>query len=413
MPRTQAHRSPVGLFLLICIGLLASCSSTKVAARVLPFHVAVLPFEALESTAQREIEGTPVGFELLLDGALLAREVASQLDGFAFTRVSTLEYPAGVGPVEFHQLPASQRAAWWREAAEVSQADLVLSGQVRYDPTVHSKFAGSATWAVLAQTLRVSLGGFALRQGLDGLLAVLVGLEVSEWWNEDRVYLVEVGLECTLHELSVLGDDGAGASLVNRQARLAGAAAFRDQVKLRFHQRASRLDYPLSLIIPTPLLGGDLEKEHRSLRQTLASELLGDWVRQLGLREAELLEGGGVLPYGVDALRLERRATWTLVGQVRLDTRVLDLMDGLRVRVDGRDPLEVPLGEGPVPGVFSFEVPLPEASDGSTVRLEIRDGALRQGVRNFSLIAGLTGTRVERAIRMELPAPPSQLDPLP
>lgn len=406
----QPRWSIFGLLLLISAGLLASCSSTKVPARVLPFHVAVLPFEAIESTALREIEGSPAGFDLQVDGAALAREVADQLDRFAFTRVSSLEYPAGVEATDFHRWPAAQRAAWWRETAEASQADLVLSGQVRYDPTVHSKFARSGLGAIWLQSVSISLGGLALRRSVDWLLLLVLGLEASEWWREDRLYLVEVGLECTLHEVSVLGDDGAGASLVNRQARLAGAAAFRDQVKMPFHQRASGLDYPLSLLVPAPFLGGSKEKEHRNLRQTLANELLGDWVRQLALREAELLGGGGVLPYEVEALRLERREPWTLVGQVRLDTRVLDLMDGLRVRVDGGNTLEVPLETGPVPGVFPFEVPLPQVTEGSTVRLEVRDGGLRQGVRTFSFIAGLTGTRVERALQVELPSPP---DPLP
>ena len=38
------------LFLLVCSGALSSCRSAKVAARVLPYHVAVLPLRTVEAS---------------------------------------------------------------------------------------------------------------------------------------------------------------------------------------------------------------------------------------------------------------------------------------------------------------------------------------------------------------------------
>ena len=321
-----------------------------------------------------------------------------------------MPYPEEASAEAFAAWTPERQARHWREAATASGADLVLSGVLRYDPIAHSLLAHPAVHALWIQLIGFSVGSVAIRNDIPLLLAGVLGLEASEWWRDDRLYLVEVGLDCSLHDISMLGDAGAGASIGNRRAELTSVAALSDQVKMSFHERATVVEHALSFLVPAPFLGGDAEKEHHNLRETVAAELLGEWVQQFALREQDLQRARGMVPFEVEELSLvpgKGAEPWALTGQVRLDLRQLDLMDGLRIQVDQNPARVEALDEGETPGLFPFHVSLPTVREGSSVRLDVRDGGLRQGVRTFTWIAGLTGTRLEKVLRVKLAPSPA------
>jgi hypothetical protein len=388
------------LVLLLALGLAGTgCRSMAIEAETLPFHVAVVP---LERELPPAASGAPD--ELRFDTLALTAELAAELEGLSFTRVTRLELPPGVSLPEFEGWPAAEREAHWLAAAEACGADVLLCSTFRAAPHVRAE-RGSTFWGTFFDGLfkiNAVYVGTGIAYGFSAFLTVWL------WDLDDRVLHFEVSIDASLQALAPLLDRASETSLANRRAELVRVFMYDSDATLSFHERSGWAGHLLSLVVPGTFLPSAESRLRESLREAIGESLTEVLVQEVEFRKAELLRGNELFPFEVTELRFARTdgAELALQAEVELDTARVDRMDGYRVWVGEELVADAPFGPGVPHGDqrehYRVFVPVPGA--GSTpVRLEIRDGALQQGVRTFTLVKGRTGKRNEKELEMDLP----------
>ncbi len=389
------------LLLLLGFGLASTgCAGVVVEAETLPFHVAVIPFEREASSTSSSVPD-----ELGFDSAALTGELAEELEGLSFTRVTRLELPPDVAPDEFERWPAAAREAHWLAAAEACHADVLLHTTFRAAPGVRTRLEGGAFWGTFWDGLfkfGAVVSGTGAAYGFSGFLTVFL------WGQEDRALRFDVGIDASLQTLAPLLDRASETSLANRRAELARVFVYDSDALISFHERSGWVGHLFSFAIPGALLPSRERRLRQSLRESIGAYLTKVLVQEIEFRKAELLGGNELFPFEVTVLRFARTdgGELALQAEVELATASVDRMDGYRVWVGDELVADAPFGPGEPLGNqrerYRVFVPVPGA--GSTpVRLELRDGGLQQGLRTFTLVKGSTGRRNEKQLEIELP----------
>lgn len=406
---------------LLLAVLVTGCKSQDLRAEALPFHVAVIPFETSVSrpgTMGFTNAGSPTDFDLAFEGDGLARVFGDVLDTLSFSLVTVLELPEGVSAATFATWPRARRETHWLEAAGACRADLVLEGLIEYDPVVRSEVISPGLWG--------SLWVFELLwkyNWLAGNLAFpivpLLG-DIGLWSKEDRAYYCNLSFDGSLHEVSPMLDAASDADLTNDRAVLLRLSTVTTQAQLRFKDRAGFFAYAASFVVMAPLLPGDSDVEHESLREELAEQMLFDIVQQVGFRRARLLQAEGVFPFEVESVGLlsHKSGDTEVYAVLELATDLVDEMDGYRIWVEDELVVDA-FFEGPVSGPspgrdrYVLSERLPGLEPGAWIQLELRDAAAKQNVRTFTLVVGITGKNARKKLSVDLPLPEPLPEPAP
>jgi hypothetical protein len=395
------------LALLALFVSLASCASSALEAETLPLHLALIPFERAapaDADGADTAEVDPAEDGLQFDTDSLSRELSRALDGLSFTRVTLLAPPPDVPAAEFARWSEAARDEHWLRAAEAAGADVLLRAALRAAPAVHTSFKGKATPMVLLDTL-FKIAFYSTGQGFF----VIASFSAAGWSLEDRDARFDVGIEASLQALGPLLDRTSEVSLANRRAELVRVFVYDSDAVLTFHERSGVLGHLFSIFLPGALLPSSGSRQRQSLREAIGEYLTKVLVQELEFRKSDVLRGNGLFPFQVTELRLRNTDTPTpaLDSTVLLTTESVDRLDGYRVWVGEELVADAGFEPGEHVGEhlerFHLHVPLP-ALGSALVRLEIRDGAVRQGVRTFTLLPGVTGRRTSYKLTMSLPA---------
>jgi len=378
--------------------LALACQGPSVTAEVLPFHLAILPFDEVAGAGGYLPEES-----LHLERSAFARGLASLLDGLSFSAVTVLAPPDGVSAQEFASWSSERRQAHWLAAAEACQADLMLQAEVEpvrqfnYDMEANAGAYWDGLWKFVTYEVSEPVAWW-----LNGVFTL------GRWPVHDRSYRFQTSFACTLHELGALLDPAGGADLANRRAELLRTFDIDSDAELEFVQRVGWFKQLLSFFVPAVLIPSTASVESRSLREAIAGQMAKSFVQELEYRKRELLRGNGLFPFEVERLALfGTPAQPQLVVEVVLHTEIVDALEGYRVWSDGALLADAewpaPTPAGPDRQRYRLELHLPALRPASRVRLEVRDVAAKQNVRTFTLVLGRTGRTRERELAFELP----------
>jgi hypothetical protein len=389
--------------------LVSACRTTMLEAEVMPFHLALAPFDVLElsqvARPPAEEAASPGKPLLGFEGAELAREFGRALDGLSFSAVTVLALPEGVTATEFARWPRARSERHWIESASACGADLLLLAEIEFDPLVRATvLAGS-----MLRALNDGLFKAAAYTGLSALSAsVSLLMTVIEWGSDERRHSLRAGFDGTLLELGPLLDEASEADLGNRRTQLVRSLEYETDVIATFSDRQSWLGHLLSIFIPGALFPSNPVVLARHLRESIAEGVLAGLVEELEFRKHEILQGEGLFQFRVERLALERADDGsTLCAEIVLSAGAVDVMDGYRLWLDGELVRAASFGppRSRAGGVARYELRLPlgVVPAQALLRLELSDGAPRQNVRTFTLRPELTGARHTRTLALHLP----------
>lgn len=217
----------------------------------LPFHVALIPTEVLDTTVLTDTPSEPVYAEptpgspdddmrLELTTAEVSQALHDEL-AQAFVRTTLLELPAE--RATFDALGPAERERYWQERARTAGADLLMRTRLLFDPAVDGE-RNEKFWLNLPLFL------------LGGPACYFVG---------DRRYAVSARLQAEVFDVSeghkTLGD--YALLTIPLYAEFQGA-------DLRFIDRAhGGWDYAFSLLVPSGLLARETETIESELEERL------------------------------------------------------------------------------------------------------------------------------------------------
>lgn len=391
----------------LVLGLPAAACKATIAAETLPFHLAIVPFEVTGLERPVDEDGDPVGTVLLgFEGDEVAREFGALLDGLAFTDVTVLALPPGVTAAELASWPRERRERHWIEAASACGADLLLLGEIEFDPRVDTSVVKSTLAIASLEALFKTALYFAFEPVVAGVMTVW---SLAEWNQDQRTHVLRAGFDGSLLELGPLLDRTSEADLGNRRTQLVRSLEYETDLVSAFSDRQGWFGHVMSIFLPGGFFPSDRDVLARHLRESVAENVLAGLVEELEFRKLELLRGEDLFPFRVERLALTREGGKDVLrAEVALTTETIDAMDGYRLWHDGELIADAGFG-APLPrerGLARYElrVPLERLAPEAVLRLELRDGAPRQNVRTFTLRPERTGRRSERKLAIDLPS---------
>jgi len=335
-------RTLLGLGLAGLVSCRAPVDVVPPLAEKLPFHVAILPLEAVHRFELPDREDvTEMRFEP--DREQLARTLADVLETSVFERATLLDV---------HRLPSPGRERAYVEAALESGADLILRCELWYHPGIWRQRRGSIYWP-------------------DPVLS---------WMFKDYIYRVEVELVGELYDPHTivqardveLGDDVA--RLLFTSAGFRGAPRTRREIG------------------PAVVFVGEGEERQQFIRERVEQALATRLATNLAGKRKRLERfDPDVAPFWLVDPSVERRGT----GRVRVTGSVHFQDDALPERmtrwelscgVDRHDgPFGSPRRIGPGVLVYALDATLDVSADDEHVALELVAGDAELYVRSFTL----------------------------
>lgn len=355
---------------VLALGLLAACTSTRERLEPLPFHVALIPVVEVEVAPA---EGDH-GVRLRVAAERLTATVGEQLARDGFVRTTVLDLPADTTAEAFAALDRAEQDAHWVDAARRARADVLLEAELFCRPEVEHG-VNSRVWADVP--------------------LFLVGGPLC-WFVDDRSYAAQARLSARLYDLAPILDgratlDDGVSRLVDVQARFAKA-----ELDLLDRWAGNPGWLFASLVVPPAFLarGGDgVERAlERAACEGLASALVeGVREEERSIREAErlvrfhLAEGAGAWREG-DGVRVRAEVLLVEGGGERLDTWRLrcDAAEIGGEFGDGRLDPERATSRREV-RVFALDARVTAAPDARFVQVELTDAGLRAARRTWTL----------------------------
>jgi hypothetical protein len=312
--------SDVGL--AVALLLCASCSATRNSRteRPIPLRAGVVPVLSVAGEGAVEPVGGSTELELILDPATVSAALVEELRGQGFVSVELLELagtPTDVDSVE---------AAVQRSATE-AHVDVVIWPHVRAAAEIRTR-ANEKLWLNLPLFM---LGG------------------PLNWIPRDRSYLVQASLDVDVLDTRQLTSARSGS---RAQARLTSRQSRTEVVELSLLDRAgySLHHYALGVLVPGVFLARETDRAGQAVAEEVVRHLSKEVASMIRQDRENLLQGVDLVEF-VPELQLSAAAEGghRLHGSVRLESRVVDAMEELRVVETGtlyRFP-EVPA----IPGV--------------------------------------------------------------
>lgn len=371
-------RASAAIAVLLSSTLLACRSAPPPKPRAaLPFHVAIVPFEA---RSDPDDKGPEDGIDLELDGAKASAKLVETLEEGYFAKATLL---SDVDPAERETLSEAELRQRWVASAREAGADLLMTLDLEYRPRAKTE-TNDKFWLNLPLFL---LGGPAT------------------WFVDDRDYDADAQLVFRLYDVSAIeasaAESGAEDPFGNREALMLEREQVEPRpVTMNFLDRAGTSGgwYGVSIFWPSGFLVP---------RSDTASERLGGWVvedlctaaaTQLHARESEI-----VRPLSVDFFLEEGSARRRPDGKVELSAKLylrsgkIENLSTCTAFSEGREreigpialgtkALDEDLTRGGEP-VYRYEiatvVDLPPHEH--AVRLEVKDSGRIQRLRSFTL----------------------------
>lgn len=364
---------------LLCTAAAAGCASTEVAeGPPLPFHVAVIPFEAEDATALLAAGGEDAGerdIELDLGPYDVADAVTRALDGRCFTRATLLRAPEGAA-----NLSPEERNLLWADAAARAGADLLLDCELQFRQGIHGE-RNDKFWLNLPLFLFAS---------------------PTNYFVDDRTYSASAELLASLYDLSAIHD--GRAALDSGASRVLSFSLEAAPVTMDFLDRAGTapLHFATSLVIPAGFLATETSAVKRRLEEDVVQGLADDLARRIRGRSDEVVEARGLVPFFLDPgrTRLARGpdGALQLEGEVVLfQGRGARRMDRYSIAFGGeqhsfdfapgeRDPALSAGGLHAYRYALGASLTLPAGVD--AVQLEIVDGSRNRNSRTYTFAIG-------------------------
>ena len=258
---------------------LVGCASSP-APRPLPLHAVFLPLIVQESPSD-DIPEEGETLRLNLEPGPIATEIARELQGQGFTRVTILPIPAGGAE---GQESHARNLLWQQQAADLG-GDVLVRAEVTYEPRV-STAINEKFW--LNMPLFLLGGPFC-------------------YFIDDRSYEARAYIKAEFFDLTDIHDE------LNEDARLLEFPILGEfeRVQFDFVDRAgsSTTSYAISLLVPAGLLASETENVDGLVESAAVEAIVEDLLGKIGRLRTEFLNNDLATFHIIESKLVVERAT--------------------------------------------------------------------------------------------------------